>query len=241
LRFQDFNRAVLGNAALEPSLTDAYEANFTYQSGPRTFSLTFYDRIAEDVFSPFTETLIDGTILTTTVNAGTSEQRGVQAILRGPINENWRYSTNINLMQREFDVLNGGVTTRRSEFEYDGSASLDYRDVDQNAIGADQLQFEVRFQGPRHTLQSDLDEFVFANITWRRKMTDRLYLSLMAQDIFSSQSNVSEITTDDYFERTSFESPGARVRLGLTYQFGSGPQRPPQEQQPPGGPPAPQF
>jgi hypothetical protein len=134
-----------------------------------------------------------------------------------------------------------GPSTRRNEFEYDGSVSLDYRDVDQNAIGADQVQFEVRFQGPRHTLQSDLDEFAFANITWRRKLTDRVYMSLMAQDIFSSQNNISEITTDDYFERTEFGSPGARLRFGLTYQFGSGPQRPPQDQQPPGGPPVPTF
>lgn len=241
LRFVDTNRAIVGNPALEPSLTDAYEANFTYQKEGKSFSLTFYDRISDDVFSPFTETLIDGTILTTTVNAGTSEQRGVQAILRGPINDNWRYSANVNLMEREFDVLSGGVTTRRNEFEYDGSVSLDYRDVDQNAVGADQVQFEVRFQGPRHTLQSDLDEFVIGNITWRRKLTNRLYATLMAQDIFSSQNNVSEITTDAYFERTEFESPGARLRFALTYQFGSGPQRPPQDQQPPGGPPVPSF
>lgn len=241
LRFIDTNRAVAGNPLLEPSFTDAYEANFTYQSSGKSFSLTFYNRISDDIFSPFTEVTPDGVILTTTVNAGTSEQRGVQAILRAPINENWRYSANINLMEREFDALSGGVTTRRSEFEYDGSASLDYRDVDQNAIGADQLQFELRFQGPRHTLQSDLDEFVTANFTWRRKLTDRLYANLMAQDIFSSQNNVSEITTDDYFERTEFVSPGARIRFGLTYQFGSGPQRPPQDQQQPGGPPVPQF
>jgi ferric enterobactin receptor len=241
LRFVDTNRAIVGNPDLEPSLTDAYEANFTYQKEGKSFSLTFYDRISDDVFSPFTETLIDGTILTTTVNAGTSEQRGVQAILRGPINDNWRYSANVNLMEREFDVLSGGVTTRRNEFEYDGSVSLDYRDVDQNAVGADQVQFELRFQGPRHTLQSDLDEFVIGNVTWRRKLTDRLYATLMAQDIFSSQNNVSEITTDTYFERTEFESPGARLRFALTYQFGSGPQRPPQDQQPPGGPPVPTF
>lgn len=240
-RFVDTNRALVGNPNLEPSLTDAYEANFTYQNAGRSFSLTFYDRISDDVFSPFTETLIDGTILTTTVNAGTSEQRGVQAILRGPINENWRYSANVNLMEREFDVLSGGVINRRNEFEYDGAVSLDYRDVDQNAVGADQVQFELRFQGPRHTLQSDLDEFIVGNITWRRKLTDRLYASVMAQDVLSSQTNVTETTTDTYFERTEFESPGARVRFGLTYQFGSGPQRPPQDQQPPGGPPVPTF
>ncbi|MBL8530199.1 MAG: TonB-dependent receptor [Hyphomonadaceae bacterium] len=241
LRFADVNRAIVGNPALEPSLTDAYEANFTYQNAGTNFGLTFYNRISEDVFSPFTEVTPGGLIRTTTVNAGVSEQRGLQAILRGPLNANWRYSASVNLMEREFDVLNGGVTSRRSEFEYDGAISLDYRDQDQNAIGADQVQFELRFQGPRHTLQSDLDEFVIGNITWRRKITDSLYATLMAQDIFSSQNNVSEITTDAYFERTEFSSPGARVRFALTYQFGSGPRRPPQDQQPPGGPPVPTF
>ena len=239
LRFVDVNRAIQGNPNLEPSLTDAYEANFTYQRQGRSFSLTFYDRISEDVFSPFTTTLIDGTILTTTVNAGTSEQRGLQAILRGPIVEGWRYSANVNLLEREFDALSGGVIERRNEFEYDGSASLEYRDTDQNAIGADQLQLEVRFQGPRHTLQSDIDEFIVTNFTWRRKLTDRLYGTLSAQDIFSSQNNVNEITTATYFERTEFESPGARVRFALTWQFGDGPQRPPPDQQGPAAPPVP--
>ena len=239
LRFIDVNRALQGNPNLQPSLTDAYEANFTYQHAGRSFSLTFYDRISEDIFSPFTQTLIDGTILTTTVNAGTSEQRGLQAILRGPLGERWRYSANLNLMEREFDFLSGGVIQRRAEFEYDGSASIDYRDPDQNAVGADQLQFELRFQGPRHTLQSDLDEFIVANVTWRRKLTDRLYGTLMAQDIFSTQNNVNETTTDTYFERTEFQSPGARVRFALTWQFGDGPQRPPPDQQAPAGPPIP--
>jgi outer membrane receptor protein involved in Fe transport len=122
LRYVDINRAIGGNPNLEPSLTDAYEANFTYQNGGKSFSLTFYDRISEDVFSPFTETLIDGTILTTTLNAGTSEQRGLAAILRGPLNETG--ATN----ERQPDAAGVRHFERRrrdwrSEFEYDGSAS----------------------------------------------------------------------------------------------------------------------
>lgn len=239
LRFIDVNRATRGNPALAPSLTDAYEANFTHQDDGRSLSLTFYNRISEDIFSPFVETTAGGVILTTTVNAGVSEQRGVQAILRGPLSESWRYSANVNLMEREFDFLSGGAIGRRSEFEYDGAVSLDYREPDQNAVGADQLQFELRFQGPRHTLQSDLDAFAVANITWRRKLTERLYGTLTAQDVFSTQSNVNEIVTDAYFERSETASAGARVRFALTYQFGAGPQRPPQEQQQPGAPPIP--
>jgi outer membrane receptor protein involved in Fe transport len=237
LRFTDVNRAITGNPDLQPSLTDAYEANLTYQNGAKSFGLTFYDRISDDIFSPFTETNGDGVIVTSTVNAGTSEQRGLQAILRGPLGERWRYSASVNVLNREFDFLSGGVISRRDELEYDGAVSLDYRDQDQNATGADQLQLEVRFQGPRHTLQSNQDEFAVANVTWRRKLTDRLYGTLSAQDIFSSQNNLNEVTTDTYFERTEISSPGARVRFALTYQFGNGPQRPPQDQPQPGGPP----
>ena len=137
----------------------------------------------------------------------------MQAILRGPIGERWRYSANVNVLNREFDVLSGGVIARRDEFEYDGVGLARLSRPDQNAVGADQLQFEVRFQGPRHTLQSDIDEFAVANITWRRKLTDRLYGTLTAQDIFSTQNNVSEITTDDYFERTEFDQPRRALPL----------------------------
>jgi hypothetical protein len=164
----------------------------------------------------------------------------LQALLRGPIGEHWRYSLSGNVLNREYDFLGNTGRVRREAVEYDGIAQLDYRDEDQEAAGANQYQFEVRFQGPRHGLQSERSEFVTANFTWRRRLTSRLFAVLNVQDIFDSADQVSEVTTDDYYERTEFESPGTRLRLALTYQFGSGPQRPPQDQQP-GGPPMPQF
>lgn len=240
LRFLDVDRAIAGNPDLQSPITDAYEANLTYQRGGATFGVTFYDRITEDVLSPFVEVLPDGTIVTTMVNAGTSEQRGLQAILRGPIGDNWRYSLTANLLNREFDVLNGTTLSQRSEFEYDGVAQIDYSDRDQNAIGANQIQLEVRFQGPRHTLQSDFDEFIVANATWRRRLTPRLFGVLSVQDIFDSQDQVQEITTTDYFERSETSSPGTRVRFALTYQFGDPTGRPPPPEQQMGAPPIPQ-
>ncbi|GAM98126.1 putative tonB-dependent receptor [alpha proteobacterium U9-1i] len=237
LRFTDVNRALSGNANLQPTTTDAYEANFSYQHAGASVSLTFYDRISEDVVSPFTTVTPAGVILTTPVNAGTSEQRGLQAMLRGPLVEGWRYSLTANALVREFDALNAGVLSRRSETEYDGVAQLDYRDRDQNAVGADQLQFELRFQGPRYTLQSDLDEFVVANITWRRRLSPRFFGVMTVQDVFSTQDQSQEIATADYFESSETSSAGARLRLALTYQFGANADRPPPDQQaPPIGP-----
>jgi ferric enterobactin receptor len=241
LRFVDVNRAVSGNPNLEPTTTDAFEANLVYQANGASFSLTFFDRISDDIVSQFIEVNGDGVIVSMPVNAGDSEQRGVQALLRGPLGERWRYSLSGNVLSREFDFLtSSGSLQRREEVEYDGIFQLDYRDPDQNAVGADQLQFELRFQGPRYGLQTEIDPFYMVNFTYRRKLTDRIYAVFNAIDILDSVDQINEVTTADYIERTEFQSPGTRFRIGLTYQFGDGPQRPPPDQQGPGAPPIPQ-
>lgn len=236
LRFGDVNRANSGNPDLNPTTTDAYEANLTYQAGGLNAGVTLFDRISDDIVSQFTEVTPDGVVLTRPVNAGSSEQRGLQVILRGPIGRHWRYSLSANALSRSFDVLQGGTIEQRDEFEYDGTAQLTYRDLDQNAIGADQYQIDLRFQGPRHGLQSVQDEFVNVNLTWRRRLAQRLFGVLMIQDLLESANNISRVTTDDYVERTEYRGAGRRLRLALTYQFGAGPQRPPPDQQ---GPPTP--
>lgn len=239
LRFNDVNRAFGGNPDLEPTTVDAYEANFVYQANGANFSVTAFDRISDDIVSQFTD-VVGGVIVTRPVNAGTSEQRGLQVLMRGPIGRHWRYSLSGNVLSREFDYLNsGGTLSRRDELEYDGIAQIDWRDVDQNAVGADQFQLELRFQGPRHGLQTETDEFVMTNFTWRRRVTDKLQAVFQVIDMFDSTDQVSEVTTDDYFERTEFESPGTRFRLSLTYQFGAGPQRPMRDDQQPGPPQVP--
>lgn len=225
LRYFDATRASSGNPDLRPTTTDAFEANFNYQTGTRSIALTLYDRLNDDIVSQFTET-VGGVTLTRPVNAGESEQRGAQIIARGPLWDNWRYSASANFLNREFDVLNsGGTITRRSEFEYSGNAAIEYRDPDQNAINADFFQLDLQFQGPRYALQGESDSFVAANFTWRRRLTPKLSSTLAIQDIFDSADQLSEVTTDTYFERSENDRAGQRVRFSLNYQFGAAPSR----------------
>jgi ferric enterobactin receptor len=225
LRFFDANRASSGNPDLQPTTTDAYEANFNYQSGSRTFGITLYDRLRQDIASQFTETNSDGIIVTRPVNAGDSEQRGAQVILRGPLWTNWRYAASANFLNREFDVITSAGVDRRSEFEYSGNAQIEYRDPGQNEVNADFLQLDLQFQGPRFSLQGESDSFVSANFTWRRRLTRALSSVVTFQDMFDSADQLSEVTTDTYFERTEIDRAGQRVRLALTYQFGAPPPR----------------
>jgi hypothetical protein len=134
-----------------------------------------------------------------------------------------------NVLDRNFDEFNSGAISRASELEYDGVAQLDYHDLNQDRIGSNQLQLEARFQGPRHTLQSNTDQFVVATLLWRHKLGENLLGFVQAQDVLGTQNNVTVVTTDDYRERTELDSAGARVRFALTYQFGA---QTPQRDQP---------
>ncbi len=231
LRFSDADRASSGNPNLAPTTTDAFEASLNYQSGRRSFSVTLFDRTSDDIVSQLTEVNADGVIVTMPVNAGESVQRGAQFILRGPLWENWRYSASVNLLNREFDVLSGGSVSQRSEFEYDGNAQIEYRDPDQNAIHSNFYQLDLRFRGPRYSLQSETDPYITANFTWRHRLTDKLTSTLSVQDIFDSSDQTSDVTTVDYFERSEIDRDGQRIRFSLNYQFGAPPPRSQQMQQ----------
>ncbi|MES1203423.1 MAG: outer membrane beta-barrel protein [Pseudomonadota bacterium] len=236
IHFYDATHASSGNPNLKPSFTNAYEANFTYQAHGAIYTATFYDRISRDITSPFV-TQSGGVTLTTTVNAGEREQRGLQVIARAPLSTHWRYSLTANLADSQFDVLRSGVLQRDSAFEYDGNASLEFRDPDQTVVGANDFQIDLRFQGPRHTLQQETDQFTVVNLSWRRRLTNKLFSFLQVQDAFSSIRYDSLTRGDDFTERSIRESQGARIRLSLTYQLGTPTGREPQEPSDNGGGP----
>lgn len=239
IRYFAVDRGFSGNPALRPTTTDAYEAKVDWRKGPTSVSLTAFDRISDDIVSGQNFRTPDGVFLNRPVNAGTSEQRGVQILARGPIVPRWRYSLSANVLNRQFDALTGATIERRSEFEYDGNAQLDFRDPDQAAVGADQVQFDLRFQGPRYQLQSETDAFVVANVSWRRRIARRVLASVSANDLFDSAAQVFDVSTPEYMEQGEFGSPGTIYRFSLTYQFGANPRpdEPQQQQQQPPPPP----
>ena len=224
VRFLDATRAVSGNPNLRPTTTRAFEANLSYQRQGRTFSLTAFQRENDDITSSFTQQ-VGGVTLYTEVNAGQSLQRGLQAILRAPLNDRWRYSLSANALNNEFDALTGSTLNQRSEFQYSGSAQLEYRDADQSRVGANNFAVDVRFSGPTFTLQGESEAAFQTNVTWRRRLTPQVFGVLIVQDVFSSQDSISTVTTNTFNERTETLSQGLRVRLALTYQWGAGSER----------------
>lgn len=224
VRFYGDN-ASSGNPALQPTTVDAHEANLSYQKGKRSFSATFFDRISHDVVSTRRD-LVGGILYTRPVNAGENEERGIEVQARAPLGGRWSYVVSGNALERSYDALQGGAFVRRSATQYGANARLDYRDPDQDAIGADQIQLQVDVQGPGYDLQSKTYALAVANFTWRRRLTESVVGVLSVNDLFASRRRASEISTADVYEKTTRDSPGPRVRFTLTYQFGAPPKGP---------------
>lgn len=222
VRFYGDN-ATGGNPDLQPTTVDAYEANLSYQKGRRALSVTFFDRVSHDVVSARRD-LIGGILYTRPVNAGENEDRGIEAQARGPLGKRWSYVVSGNVLQRSLEALQGGTLVGRTVTQYSGNARLDYRDPDQDVIGADQLQFQLDVQGPTYDLQSEQYALAVANFTWRRRLSKSFVGVLSVNDVFASRRRTSEVSSASFYEKTTRESPGARVRFTLTYQFGKPPE-----------------
>ena len=226
VRFTDATHAMRGNPNLRPTTVDAYEASLTYQEDNQSVSLTFFDRLRHDVSSSFSSQIGD-VIFSTTVNAGDSEKRGLEATLRGGLGPRWRYAFSANALSNAIDVLRNGALVRDDSFQYFGNASIEYRDRNQNEIGANDAQLELRFHGPEQELQSETEAYYSINFSWRRRFTDHLFGFVQVRDVFASNETHSFVRAEDFTERGVLESPGARIRASITYQFGSATDRPP--------------
>ncbi len=223
-----------GNPNLDPTTIDAFEAALSIRNDPHSVLLTAFNRISRDVVGTRRD-LVGGVFLSQPINFGESAERGLELQARGPLGPRWSYTVSGNVLGRAFDGLRGGTTVERSVTQYGGSARFEYRDTDQEAVGADQVQLNFTLTGPTYDLQSETRGYGTVDLTWRRRISKDVVSVLSVADALASRVRTTEVYTDDYIERTTRDSPGARVRLALTYQFGD----PAKRQQDPAPPPTP--
>ena len=65
------------------------------------------------------------------------------------------------------------------------------------------------------------------NLGYRRKLNDRVMLTLTASDIFDSQEMRTVLDAPGLKGRSMFQGSSRGVTIGLRYRFGSKPQRDP--------------
>lgn len=213
-----------GNPDLEPQETDSFEAMWQMRSGQNFYQVTAYLRDTDKAFTQVVSDLGGGVLLNRPENLGGRRDTGVEVTAAGRLHSTLRYNAGFNVFHQEIDA--GGLpgSSDRSDTLASGRVSLNWQPTPE-----DFLQVSAFWQGEQLLAQGTREAGGMVNLGYRRKLTEKLSLNVTARDIFNT------FNTNTVFETPAFrEELDQNIRLrafyiGLSYAFGSGPRRQPEQ------------
>ncbi|ESQ76265.1 TonB-dependent receptor [Asticcacaulis sp. AC402] len=218
-RYIGAKQIVAGNPGLEPQVTDAFEARYSFDAKSFSASATVYYRETRGDFSPYTEVLSNGLLMTTTINSGFSRSGGAEVTLRGTIGERITYSINSNLFYAEvpFEGEGGGGAVLRGRTNGSGNALAEYR-----AGNGDRYQLNVTGYSRTPTFQGYSEASYRADITYSRPVNDRLSLVVSLNDVFDTSGYASVIDTSALRLTTQTRPNSRALKISLAWKLGRG-------------------
>ncbi|ESQ89911.1 hypothetical protein ABAC460_11460 [Asticcacaulis sp. AC460] len=214
-RYIGAKQVVAGNPSLEPQITNGFEARYSFDDVRFSASATVYVRETRGDFSPYTEVLSNGLLMTTTINSGVSRSGGAEVTLRGTVGERVTYSVNANLFYAE--VPFEGEATLRGRTNGSGNALVEYR-----AGNGDRYQVNISGFSRTLTYQGYGNGFYRTDISYTRQLNDRLSMVLSLNDAFNSSGYASVIDTPALRLRTESRPDNRALKVALAWKLGGG-------------------
>ncbi|THD52091.1 TonB-dependent receptor [Phenylobacterium sp.] len=221
-----------GNAHLKPQQTQSFELGYEYRRSPLVLVTTLYYRENRDGFAQVLHDLGAGVFLNERDNAAQSRFAGVEEVASGKITSTVNYNFSASLSWNQLDTLGPQFAPTRSLVSEEGHGSLTWQ-----ATPTDLFQFNGFVQGKELTPQGAQSPLLGFDLGYRRKLTDKLFLVVTAQDVFHSFFSFYRADTPALIERTKADFDTRQFRVGLSWSFGGGrPKEPAFEFQNGGGP-----
>lgn len=213
-----------GNPDLEPQETDSFEAMWQMRQGQSFYQATAYYR---DTTKAFTEVATDvggGVLLTRPENLGARRDLGVELTASGRLHPTLRYNASVNAFRQEIDASGiPGARDREGEM-LTGRLSLNWQ-----ATPKDFVQIMGFWQGDQLLAQGERESGGMVNLGYRRKLNDSLSLQFTARDILNSFGGATTYDTPLFRDRSDQDINLRAFYLGLTWSFGGGPRRQPEQ------------
>ncbi|WP_157138986.1 TonB-dependent receptor [Asticcacaulis biprosthecium] len=217
-RYIGAKQVVAGNPSLEPQVTNGFEARYSFDDVRFSASTTVYVRETRGDFSPYTEVLSNGLLMTTTINSGVSRSGGAEMTLRGTMGERITYSVNANLFYAEVPFEGeGGGAVLRGRTNGSGNALVEYR-----AGTGDRFQLNLTGFSRTQTFQGYSDGFYRADLSYTRQLKDRLSLVVSLNDAFNSSGYASVIDTQALRLVMKTRPDNRAFKLALAWKLGDG-------------------
>jgi outer membrane receptor protein involved in Fe transport len=218
-----------GNPDLKPEQTDSFEAGYQYKASGTFYLATAYYRQGDHDVTDVITDLGNGVLLDTKENLASSKHAGVELVANGHLTKDLSYNVSTNIYYAEIDsgtfplaaALLGAVGTR-SAIEGGGRFSINW-----NVTPKDTFQFSGQVNARRLTPQGSSDPSFLSFLGYRHKFTDKLTGVVNLQDVFHTLHSRSVIDTALLHDESEFNGRIPAVSLGLSWNFGSPPKRPP--------------
>lgn len=213
-----------GNPDLEPQETDSFEAMWQMRRGQSFYQATAYFRDTTKAFTDVAADVGGGVLLTRPENLGARRDLGIELTASGRLHPTLRYNASVNAFRQEIDAA-GIVGGRDREGEMlTGRLSLNWQ-----ATPKDFVQLMGFWQGDQLLAQGTRESGGMLNFGYRRKLNDTLSLQFTARDILNSFGGATTYDTPQFRERFDQDLNLRAFYLGLTWSFGGGPRRQPEQ------------
>ena len=213
-----------GNPDLEPQETDSFEAMWQMRRGQSFYQATAYYRDTTKAFTDVATDVGGGVLLTRPENLGARRDLGVELTASGRLHPALRYNASVNAFRQEIDAAGiPGGRDREGEM-LTGRLSLNWQ-----ATPKDFIQVMGFWQGDQLLAQGTRESGGMVNLGYRRKLTDALSLQFTARDILNSFGGATTYDTPLFRERIDQDINLRAFYLGLTWSFGGGPRRQPEQ------------
>lgn len=224
LTYQDSFNYRSGNPDLLPQETDSFELTWQKRVTPAFYQATLYLRDTQDAFTPVTTDLGAGVFLTRPENLGSSRSMGLELVANGQLHSTLRYNASINAFRQEIDAagLPGAVDSEGESVS--GRLTLNWTPTEK-----DFLQVSSIWTGDQLLAQGTREQATLVNLGYRRKINQDWSFQATVRDLFDEFGATTTIATPTFTDRTHQTFGGRAAYIGLTWTFGSGQRRPPEQ------------
>jgi outer membrane receptor protein involved in Fe transport len=207
----------VGNPNLKPMTTDAFEIGYEWAKGPANASVRTFYRLNNDVISTYSTFIENNVVKTTSVNAGQSENSGLELNLTRKFFDKLNVSLNSNISYISQDALYG-VTDKVTGTAVGARVMLDYA-----ATKKDRMQFMLGTRGKEITAQGYSTPQIMSMVSYSRQLNPAMYFVANMTNPFDLEE-VKTVTETDVLKSVTYRNMQPRVfYLGFRMMMGARP------------------
>jgi len=222
--YQDPQNLRSGNPDLEPQETDAFEVMWQMRKNQTFYQATVYVRDTDGAFTEAVTDIGGGVLLTRPENLGSRLDMGLELTASGRLHPTLRYNGSLNVFRQQIDAAGIPGGGDREATLASGRVSLNWQPTEKDFV-----QVSGFWQGETLLAQGTREAGGMLNIGYRRKLTEKLSLNITGRDVLNSFSNDTVYETPQFRERFEQDIRLRAFYIGLSYSFGSGPRRQPEQ------------